>query len=104
MTPMSYKKLRGLAIGYEYRTDTNTSSIIRVLTTKDLHLVGKINHEIFNILNGCLPMLRLIIKLQLAPSNLILQKVFAASPDVTVSLLQCFLYENNRVRVHYFGN
>ena len=23
MTPMSYKKLRGLAIGYEYRLDTD---------------------------------------------------------------------------------
>ena len=58
MTPMSHKLLKDTAIGYEYKTDTDTRNILRDATTKDLHLVGKTNHEIFN--NGCLPTLRLI--------------------------------------------
>ena len=49
MNRMSHKLLRGMAIGYGYKTDKNTSNILRDATTKDLHLVGKINHEIFNI-------------------------------------------------------
>ena len=46
---MSYKLLRGLVIVYEYEMDTDASNIFRGATTKDLHLVGKINQFIFDI-------------------------------------------------------
>jgi len=49
MTPISYKRLKGSAIGYEYRTNTDATNILRDVTTKDLYLVGKTKHEIFNI-------------------------------------------------------
>ena len=49
MTPISYKLLRGLTIGYEYKTDTDTTYKLGDVTTKDLHLVGKTNKKIFNL-------------------------------------------------------
>jgi hypothetical protein len=49
MPPLSNKKLRSMTIGYEYKTNTDSSNILREATTKDLHLVGKLNDEIFNI-------------------------------------------------------
>ena len=73
MTPMSHELLKGLVIGYEYKTDTDTTNIHRDTTTKGLHLVGKINHEIFNIPPWFPPNIKVDIKLQLALSNFILQ-------------------------------
>ena len=49
MTLGCYKKLRKLAIWYEYKTDSDTSNVLKEATTSDLHLVGKINHEISHI-------------------------------------------------------
>jgi len=49
MSPMPYKELRSLAIGYGCRMDTDTTNLRRDVTTKDLHLVKNTNHEIFNI-------------------------------------------------------
>ena len=49
MTPMSHKLLRGFSVGYEYKTNSDSSNILSDVTTKDLHLVRKINHEIINI-------------------------------------------------------
>ena len=46
---MSYKLLRSITIGYEYKTDTDTGNMLRDATTKDLYLAGKINHETFYI-------------------------------------------------------
>ena len=63
MTPMSYKQLRGMTIGYEYKTNTDTTNILREATTKDLHLVGKLNHEIFNIPQWLPPNVKIDIKL-----------------------------------------
>ena len=37
-TPISYKKLSSLAIGYEYKTDTDPRKMHRDVTTQDLHL------------------------------------------------------------------
>ena len=41
MTPMFYKILRCSVIGYEYKRNTDTSNILRGLTTKDLGSAGK---------------------------------------------------------------
>ena len=60
MTPIVYKLLRCSTIGYEYKTDTDTSNVLRNATTKDLPLAGKINDEMSNIPQWCLLMLRLI--------------------------------------------
>jgi len=38
-----------MTIRCEYKTETGTSNVLRDATIKDLHLIGKINHEIFNI-------------------------------------------------------
>ena len=82
MTPGSYKLLRGLAIGYEYTTDTDTRSILRDVTTKDLRLVGKINNEIFSIPQWMPSNIEIALKQQLAPSISILQKVLGNAPHV----------------------
>ena len=55
MTLMFYKLLRGMAIRYEYKTETHSSNILRDSATIDLQLVGKINHEIPNILQWLPP-------------------------------------------------
>ena len=75
MTPNSYKKLIGIPIQYEYKTDTDITNILKEATTSYLHLVVKINHEIFNIPQWMPPNIRVNIKLQLALSNFILRKV-----------------------------
>ena len=49
MNPVSCKKSTDLAILYDYKTDTDAINKLRDVTTTDLHLVGKINHGIFNI-------------------------------------------------------
>ena len=49
MTPKSYKELRGTSNGYEYITNTDSTDALKNATTSELHLVGKIYHEIFNI-------------------------------------------------------
>ena len=41
MTPISYKLLKISAIGYEYKTDTDTINILIDVTTK--YLLGKEN-------------------------------------------------------------
>ena len=64
-TPESFKKLRGLTIGYEYKTDTDSANILRKATNYDLHLVGKINHEIYNIPQRMPPNVKIYIKLPL---------------------------------------
>ena len=74
MTPMSYKLLWGLDIGYESKTDNDTANILGDATTKDLHLDGKIKHELFNIPQWLPPNFKVDIKLQLAPSNFICKK------------------------------
>ena len=66
------EKLIGMTIGYEYKTDTDTSNILRDVVTNDLHLVWKINHEIFNIPQWLPLHFKIDIKLQLPPSNFIL--------------------------------
>ena len=40
MTPKFSKKLRGLAIGYENKTNTDTTNILREDETSALHLVA----------------------------------------------------------------
>jgi hypothetical protein len=95
-TLMSYKELRGLAIGYEHKSDTDTGNILRDVTTKDLHLVGKLNHEKFNIPQWLPSNVKIDIKLQLALSNSILQKVIGTSPDVTVSLTSEILHARKK--------
>ena len=72
MTPMSYKLLKGLVIEYQYKTDTDTSNMLRDAATKDLHLVGKVSHEIFNIPQGLPPNVKINLKLRFPPSNFIL--------------------------------
>ena len=92
VTPMSHGFLRYLAIGYEYKKDTDTSNILKDATTKDLHLVGKINHEIINKIQGLPPSFKIDIKLQTAPSSFNLQNVVGTVPSVTVSLTSEILY------------
>ena len=58
-----------MAIGYKHKTSTDTSNILRDVTTKDLHLVGKINHEIFNITQYLPPKVKIDIQFEHAPSN-----------------------------------
>ena len=66
--------------------------MLRDVTTKDLHLVGKINNQIFNI-PKLLPLnAKIDIKLQLAVSNFILQKVLGTAPDATVFLTSAILH------------
>ena len=72
MTSESYKKLRGLAIGYEYKKDTDTTNILREVTTSALHLIGKISREVFNIPQWMPPNLKIDIKSELALSDFIL--------------------------------
>ena len=91
MAPMSHYKLRGLAIGYEYRTDTDATNILRDVTTKDLHLVGKTNHEIFIIPKWLPPNVKMDIKLQLALSNYILKKMVAPKYDLALSLTSAIM-------------
>jgi hypothetical protein len=81
-----------MTIGYEYKTNTDTTNILREATTKDLHLVGKLNHGIFNIPQWLPPNVKIDIKLQLEPSNYIIRKVLEAAPDVTVSLTSAILH------------
>jgi len=98
MNPMAYKKLRGLAIECESRTDAYTTNILRDMTTKDLHLFRKINHGIFNKPQWFPPIAKIDIKPQLAPSNFILRRVVATASDVTVSLtLAIFHVRKNRL-------
>ena len=68
MTSMSFNILRGMAIPYEYKTDTDTKNILRDATTKYLHFVGKIKHETFNIPQWMPPNVKTDVKLQLPPS------------------------------------
>jgi len=35
ITPMSYKLLKGMAIGYEYKTDIDTRNVLTDRTTRD---------------------------------------------------------------------
>ena len=86
INPLLNKLVKGLAIGYEYKQDSVTTNILEDAKTKVLHLVGKINHEIFNIPQRLPPNVKIDIKLQLALSNFILQKVLGTAPDLTVSL------------------
>ena len=69
---------------------------LRDLTTKDLHLVGEISHDIFNIPQWWPPNVKIDIKLQLAPSSFILRKVLATPPDATFSLNSAMLHERKQ--------
>ena len=89
MTPDSYK---GLANGYEYTADTDTTDTLTRVTPSELHLVGKIKHETFNIPQWLPSNIKVEIKITLAPSNSIFQKVLATAPDVTVSLTSKILH------------
>ena len=63
-----------MAFEYEYKTGTDISNILRDVKTKGLHLVGEMNHEIFNIPQWLPPKVKIDIKLQLTPSNFIFVK------------------------------
>ena len=54
-------------------------------------MVGKLNHEIFNISQWLPPNVKIDIKLQLAPSNFILRKTLAAAPDANVIIISAIL-------------
>jgi len=69
------------------------------VTTKDLLLVRKINHEIFNIPEFVSPYVYINTKLH-APSNFILQKVLGTAPDAKVLLNLAILH----VRKQHFEN
>jgi hypothetical protein len=84
MTPKSYKELRGQALCYEYRSNVDTGGNLSAAVTKEYHLVGKINHEIFNISQWLPPNVKIDIKLQLAPSSFILRKTLASAPDANI--------------------
>ena len=58
----------------------------------ELHLVGKINHDISNIPQWLPLNVKVDIKLTLAPSNFMLRKVFATAPAATVSLISEILH------------
>jgi len=92
MTPKSYKELRGTSNGYEYITNTDSTDALKNATTSELHLVGKIYHEIFNIPQWLPPNVKVDIKLTLAPSNFILRKELAGNPDVSLSLTSAILH------------
>ena len=49
MKPKSYKKLRGSSNGYEYKTDNDNKNALREAKASESHLIGKVNHEIFNM-------------------------------------------------------
>ena len=98
MTPKSHKKLRGLAMKYQYKMDTNTVNTLRAVTTSDLHLVRKINHEIFNIQQWMPPNVKIDIMPQLGASNLILRMLLATAPDATVSLTSAMLYLRKQLK------
>ena len=75
------------------------------MTTKDLLLVRKINHEIFNIPEFASPYVYINIKLH-APSNFILQKVLGTAPDATVFLASAILHLRKKTgyKLCCFGN
>ena len=50
------------------------------MANKDLHLVGKINDEIFNLPQWMHPNVKNHIELRFAPSDLILRKIVATAP------------------------
>ena len=49
MIPKSYKKLRGLAMGYGYRLNIDADGILTWAVSNEYDLAGELNHEIFNI-------------------------------------------------------
>ena len=57
MIPISYRKLRGVTIRYDFKIDNDKTNILTDATTKDLHLQISI-YLIY--LNGYLLILRLI--------------------------------------------
>ena len=101
MTPISYKKLKDMAIGYEYKTDTETSNMLRDETAKDLHLGGKINHYMFKYISMGPPNVKIDTKLQLAPSRFILQKVVGTAPDVLFSLFSAILHVRKQQVINF---
>jgi hypothetical protein len=74
MDPKSYKKLRGLTIGYDYRSKVQTDGELTWVVSKEYNLIGKLNHDIFNISQWMSPNIKIDRKLQLAPSNFIFRK------------------------------
>jgi hypothetical protein len=92
MTPKAYKELRGRALGYEYRSGVDTDGELTAAVTQEYHLVGKLNHEIFNISQQLPPNVKTDIKLQLAPSNFILIKTHATAPDANVIITSAILH------------
>jgi len=92
MTPKAYKEMRGQSLGYEYRTGVDTDGELTTAVTQEYHLVGKLNHEIFNISQWLPPNVKIDIKLQMAPSNFILRKTLPAAPDANVIITSAILH------------
>ena len=80
ITPMSYKKLIGLVMGYDYRSNADADGELTWVVSKQYYLVVKLNHEIFNIPQWMPPNIKIDIKLQLASSNFILRKHLMVQP------------------------
>ena len=80
MAPKSFKELMGSANEYEYRADAGTTNAHREETISKLHLVGKIDHEIFNVPQWLPPNIKVAVKLTPVPSNYILRKVNVQPP------------------------
>ena len=90
-----------MAIGYEYKMYIVTSNILGDATSKDLHLVWNINHEIYNIPQCLPPNVKIDTKLQLAPSRFILQKVVGTAPDVLFSLFSAILHVRKQQVINF---
>ena len=86
MTPMSYKKFRGLVNWYEYKTDTDFTNSLREGTTSGLHLVEKIITKYLIYLNGYHQMLGLSKHWHSSHPISFSRKIFANAPDATFTL------------------
>ena len=92
ITRKAYKDLRGQALGYEYGSGFDTDGELTAAVIQEYHLVGKLNPEIFDILQWLPPNVKIDIKLQLTPSNFLLRKTLAAAPDANIIITSAMLH------------
>jgi len=72
--------------------DSDNTNILRKVTTSDSHLVGKIDHKIFNIPQWMLPNIKIDINLKFNPSYFHFSKCTCPCTLTTVTLTLAILH------------
>ena len=101
MTPKSYKKLRGLAIAYAYKTDTDTTNILLPIYNQWFTLCWENKSWHFNAPQWMPPNVEFDLKLKLIFSNFIFRTVHCFTPDVTVALTLAMLHVRKQMVIRY---